>query len=60
MSPPLQLLRALPLTAVDFVTAGLLYELVSPSLGVLVGFVGLLLLASIVYQMSSVERRNSM
>ncbi|MFD1588657.1 hypothetical protein ACFR9U_16890 [Halorientalis brevis] len=59
MSPPLQSLLALPLTAVDFATAGLLYELVSPSLGVLVGFVGLLLLCSIVYQLSWVERRHS-
>jgi hypothetical protein len=46
-------LRGLPLTAVNFAAAALLFRLVSPSLGILVGVVGTLLLCSIVYRQVS-------
>lgn len=57
MSPPLKSLHALTLSAVDFLTAGLLYHFVTPSMGVLVGLVGFLLLCSIVYQFVLIDHR---
>jgi hypothetical protein len=45
-------LRALPLTALDLGVAALLYRVASPSLGLLLGAVGVLLLVIVLGQCS--------
>jgi hypothetical protein len=48
---PHHALRALPLSVIDFAAAAVLYEFVSPAVGVLLGVVGALLLGCVLVRL---------
>ncbi len=50
-------LRALPLSAVDFVAAAAVYEFVNPAFGVLLGVVGALVFGCVIVRLYRVASR---